>query len=69
MSIRRPSEADWCERIELEELSTDLKGVINKLRIGDRVRVLCDDGVILAEKISEAQFKLIHSLVMSKFIH
>jgi hypothetical protein len=39
------------------------------LSIGDRIRVLCDDGVLVAEKISQTQFELVHSQAMSQFIH
>lgn len=42
---------------------------LQNLCIGDRVRVLCDDGVLVAEKISQTQFELIHSETISQFIH
>jgi len=48
--------------MELEEL-------IKVLRIGERIRVFCDDGVIVAEKISQTQFKLIHCQTMSELVH
>jgi hypothetical protein len=38
------------------------------LSIGDRIRVLCDDGVLVAEKISQTQFELVHSQPISQFI-
>jgi len=34
--------------------------LVKVLNIGDRIRVLCDDGFIVAEKISQTQFELIH---------
>ena len=49
------------ERIELKEL-------IKILHIGDRIRVLCDDGLFIAEKVTETQFEVIHSQVMSKLV-
>jgi len=62
-SVRHPVQIDVCgERLELKDF-------IKVLSIGDRIRVLCDDGMLVAEKISQAQFKLIHSEVMSKFMH
>ena len=61
--IRRPLQVDSCEE------GRELKEFIKAVSIGDRVRVLCDDGVLVAEKISHTQFKLIDSQVMSKFIH
>lgn len=46
-----------------------LKELIKMLTIGDRIRIQCDDGVLLAEKISQTQFKLIDSQGMSKVVH
>jgi hypothetical protein len=43
--------------------------LINVLRVGERIQVLCDDGVIVAEKISQTQFKLIHCQAMSELVH
>lgn len=39
--------------------SVELKEFARTLKIGDRFRVLSDDGVLLAEKISQKQFKLL----------
>ena len=50
------------ERIELKEFT-------KVLNIGDRIRVLCDDGVLVAEKISQTQFKLIHAQMLSELLH
>lgn len=50
------------EDIELNEL-------IRMLTVGDRIRILCDDGFIVAEKISQTQLKLIDSQRMSRFVH
>ena len=62
-NVRVPVQVDFCgKRIELKEF-------IKILRIGDRVRVLCDDGVLVAEKISQTQFKLIHAQMMPKSVH
>jgi len=49
--------------------SVELREVTKVLRIGDRIRVLCDDGVLVAEKISETQFKLIHAETMAELVH
>jgi len=38
----------------------EFEEVVKVLNIGDRIRVLCDDGVVVAEKISPTQFELIH---------
>jgi hypothetical protein len=62
-NVSHPLRVDFCgERIELKEF-------IKVLRIGDRIRVLCDDGVVVAEKISQTQFKLIHSQTVSELVH
>ena len=47
----------------------ELSEFIKVLRIGDRIRVFCDDGIILAEKVSQTQFKEIHAEAMAKFVH
>lgn len=47
----------------------DFRDLLDTLSIGDRLRVLCDDGVLVAEKISQRRFKLIHSEMISKLIH
>jgi hypothetical protein len=39
------------------------------LSIGDRIRVFCDDGIVVAEKISQTQFKEIHGEVMAELVH
>jgi hypothetical protein len=39
------------------------------LSIGDRIRVLCDDGVLVAEKVSETQFRVIHAQAMAELVH
>jgi hypothetical protein len=63
MNASHPLLADlaW-ERLELKEFT-------KALSIGDRIRVLCDDGVLVAEKISETQFKFIHAEMMTDLVH
>ena len=59
---KNPVQVDFCgEPIELREF-------IKVLSIGDRIRVLCDDGLLVAEKISETQCKVIHSEMMDKLV-
>jgi hypothetical protein len=50
------------ERVELKEFA-------NTLNIGDRIRMFCDDGVLVVEKISQTQFKLLYSVAMSELVH
>ena len=62
-NVSPPLEIDFCQRrMNLEEF-------IEVLSIGDRVRLLCDDGVVVAEKISQTQFKLIHCQMISELVH
>lgn len=62
-TVSPPLEIDFCQRrMELEEF-------IQILRIGDRIRVFCDDGFVVAEKISQTQFKLIRCQMMSDLVH
>ena len=58
-----PLQIDLCgERLELNKF-------IGTLSIGDRVRLFCNDGVLVAEKISPTQFKVIHSQTLTEWIH
>ena len=50
-------------------LSAELEKVVKVLNIGDRIRVLCDDGVVVAEKVSQTQFVLIHYQMISDSVH
>jgi hypothetical protein len=49
------------ERLELSEFT-------KVMNIGDRIRVVCDDGVLVAEKVSQTQFKLIHAQEASELV-
>ena len=63
VSVGQPSRINFCgEDIEVKE-------ILRTLTIGDRLRVLCDDGVLVAEKISQTQFKFVSAEGMSKLIH
>ena len=57
-----PKDSSCWQNMEFEE-------VVKVLNIGDRIRVLCDDGVVVAEKISQTQFELIHYQMISGLIH
>lgn len=56
-------------RIDFGGECLELKEFVNMLTIGDRIRVLCDDGVVLAEKVSQTEFRLIDAQRMSKLVH
>jgi hypothetical protein len=63
MKVSRPLQADFTGKpVELTEF-------IKTLRIGDRIRVFCDDGVLVAEKISQTQFREIHAETMAELVH
>jgi hypothetical protein len=63
IKVSPPFHADFAgRRIELREFTRILS-------IGDRIRVLCDDGVLVAEKVSETQFKVIHAQTMAELVH
>jgi hypothetical protein len=47
----------------------ELKEFAKTLNIGDRIRIFCDDGVLMAEKISQTQFKVLYSETMSERVH
>lgn len=56
-------------RIDFGGKCLELKEFAKMLTIGDRIRVLCDDGVVVAEKVSQTEFRLIDSQRMSKLVH
>jgi hypothetical protein len=63
LNVSHPLHVDFAGKpVELREF-------IKVLRIGDRIRVFCDDGVIVAEKISQTQFKEIHAETMAELVH
>jgi hypothetical protein len=63
VNVNHPLHVDFAGKpVELLEF---VKG----LGIGDRIRVFCDDGVVVAEKISQTQFKEIHAETMAELIH
>jgi hypothetical protein len=49
--------------------SVELGQVAKALKIGDRVRVHCNDGLLVAEKISETQFQLIDAQPLAELVN
>jgi hypothetical protein len=49
--------------------SVELGQLAKALKIGDRVRVHCSDGLLVAEKITETQFQLIHAEPIAGLVH
>jgi hypothetical protein len=63
IEVSPPFHADFAgSPVELREFT-------RVLSIGDRIRVLCDDGVLVAEKVSETQFRVIHTQTMAELVH
>ena len=63
IKVSPPFQADFAgSPLELREFT-------RVLSIGDRIRVLCDDGVLVAEKVSETQFRVIHAQTMAELVH
>jgi hypothetical protein len=69
VAAARPTDASRPLQIDLCQRPMELKEFIKVLSIGDRVSVFCDDGVVVAEKVSQTQFKLIHCQMMSELVH
>jgi hypothetical protein len=63
------TEVDHSVQIEFRGERIEFKEFTKVLNIGDRIRVFCDDGVLVAEKISQTQFKLIHAQMLSDLVH
>jgi hypothetical protein len=59
------------EAFQLDAASepVELKEFGKTLNIGDRIRMFCDDGVLVAEKTSQTQFKVLYSETMSERVH
>jgi hypothetical protein len=49
--------------------STELKDFLKTLHIGDRLSILCDDGVLVIEKVSQTQIQVVHSQVLAELVH
>ena len=63
VNVSHPLHVDFAgEPIALTEF-------IKTLSIGDRIRVFCDDGVVVAEKISQTHFKEIHAETTAELVH
>jgi hypothetical protein len=63
MNVNHPLHVDF------DGKPVELREFVKVLSIGDRIRVFCDDGVLVAEKISQTQFKLIHAETMAELVH
>jgi hypothetical protein len=63
MSHSHPVQVDLAgKRVELREF-------VRILNIGDRIRVFCDDGVLVAEKVSQTQLRIIQAERIAEGVH
>lgn len=62
-------EAGYGLVVEVGNERMDLREFASALPVGDRIRVLCDDGIVVAQKVSPTQFKLLDLQIMSESIH
>ena len=63
MNVNHPLHVDF------DGKPVELREFVKVLSIGDRIRVFCDDGVVVAEKISQTQFKEIHAETTAELVH
>ena|SRR5215472_8736975 len=69
LEVSRPMEISHLLQTSSSHQSMELVDLIDVLSVGDRIRILCDDGVVVAEKTSQTQFELIYCQTMSELIH
>lgn len=55
--------------LELAGKRVELMEFAQVLNIGDRIRVFCDDGVLIAEKISQTQLRIVQAEKMAEGVH
>jgi hypothetical protein len=67
--VARAMDVNHPLHVDLAGKSVELRELTKTLRIGDRVRVFCDDGILVAEKVSETQFELIQAEPMAQLVH
>jgi hypothetical protein len=56
-------------KIGPDSLEAEFREFTEAMRVGDRIRTFCDDGVIEAEKVSQTQFKLVYLVETTGSIH
>jgi hypothetical protein len=68
-AVGRLRTASRTVQVDLGGGVVEFKEFIKELRVGDRIRAFCDDGVIEAEKVSATRFKLIYAVEKTGAIH
>jgi hypothetical protein len=66
---RQEPRLDVEQTVILVHENIELKESLKLLRIGDRLRVFCNDGILVVEKISPTQVRLVHSQAMTELVH
>ena len=60
---------DVAQAVSIVHEGIELKESLRLLRIGDRLRVFCNDGILVVEKVSQTQIKLVHSQAITELVH
>lgn len=66
---RQEPQFDVAQAVSIVHEDIELKDSLKLLRIGDRLRVFCSDGILVVEKISQTHVKLVHSQAMTELVH
>jgi hypothetical protein len=66
---RQEPRLDVAQAVRIVHENIELKESLKLLRIGDRLRVTCNDGMLVVEKISQTQVKLVHSQAITELVH
>ena len=69
LDIAQTTDHSQLFQLDIASAHVELKEFAKILNIGDRIRVFCDDGVVVAEKISQTQLKVLYSATMSEQVH
>ena len=62
--ILPPAKGNYPIQVNFGEERVELNELIAVLRVGDRIRLFCDDGILVAEKVSQTQLRVVHSQTM-----
>jgi len=55
--------------VDLAGKRVELMEFVRVLNIGDRIRLFCDDGVLIAEKVSQTQLRIIQAEKVAAGVH
>jgi len=68
-TFARPTDDFKTVEVELRGGIAEFEQFTKAMRIGDRVRAFCTDGVIEAQKVSQTRFKVIYEVPTTGPIH